>query len=57
MAIARKTLLSWRKEALEVKGFKKTSEPIRTLQYFSNYILDMTQELLDLRLLAEKEKK
>lgn len=57
--ISERKLKKWRKEALRRKNYIDTNEPVRTLQYFAERILELTQELLDQRLIeqAKKEKK
>ena len=58
MTIAKRTLYKWRKEALKVK--KRTKNPLdggeENIIEWSNRILVMTQELIDLELLEEAEK-
>jgi len=52
--VTERTLRIWRKEALKVKSYQDTDEPIRKLYHFSNRILRMTQELLDIHLMKRK---
>ncbi len=53
MPITERTLRKWRKEALRVKAYENTDEPIRTLQHYAMRILRMTQELLDAHLIRK----
>ena len=52
--LTKRTLMKWRKEALERRDHVNTDEPLRTLQHFAERILRMTRILLDQELMKGK---
>lgn len=54
MTITKRTLMKWRREALELRNLSGEHEETTLINEQSERILRMTQELMDLHLLRRK---